>query len=104
MHSALLLAPLLACALAQDMLGPRRRLVRRRKNLPSAGGREDGLPGGNTMDPEGRLIRQKIKRKVKRPSAGQGAVRPALPLSSFEGANTTVPDHPDQAKRCKGGP
>merc|ERR1712014_385807 len=96
--------------LAQEV-GPRRRLVRRRKNLPPAPQLPPSLQAeqlskdGQHLKAENRLIRQKVKRK-KRPShisSGGGGktnlptnAEVALPTIS---ANASVPNHPDQAKR-----
>ena len=93
-------------------MGPRKRLVRRRKNLPShrkesvvnllTHSTEESLPA------ETRLIRQKVKRK-KRPNHGGSVLRPSftkqppkaeVALPSIM-TNATVPNHPDDAKRCE---
>jgi hypothetical protein len=98
--------------LAAQEVGPRRRLVRRRKNLPPAPQHQipaQPQPPQNLLKPanlpndsqhlkaEQRLIRQKVKRK-KRPNHISGGKNTEVALPSIS-ANASVPNHPDQAKR-----
>ena len=115
LQSALALTLLLTLTFGQDV-GPRRRLVRRRKNLPSQPQQNQqlfpseqqqlqtepdmnsyGTPQapGHLLEAETRLVRHKIKKKIKKPSS------PSLGQLLSHPANVSVPNHPDQAKRCE---